>query len=94
MELMEEEGFEAHGSRSRRGDAYSMSEDAGLSATKEDAIEHLKKLPDECVVVVSGFHIIEHIPFDSLQILVHKTARVLKPRRAFDTRDIRHGEHN
>jgi len=78
VELMEEEGFEAHGVDLDE-EMLTACQSAGLSATKEDAIEHLKKLPDECVVVVSGFHIIEHIPFDSLQILVHEAFRVLKP---------------
>ena len=78
LELMEEEGFEAHGVDLDE-EMLTACQSAGLSATKEDAAEHLKKLPDESVVVVSGFHIIEHIPFDSLQILVHEAFRVLKP---------------
>jgi len=78
LELMEEEGFEAHGVDLDE-EMLTACQSAGLSATKEDAAEYLKKLPDESVVVVSGFHIIEHIPFDSLQILVHEAFRVLKP---------------
>ncbi|MBP8624124.1 MAG: class I SAM-dependent methyltransferase [Methanothrix sp.] len=78
LELMEEEGFEAHGVDLDE-EMLTACQSAGLSATKEDAVEHLKKLPDESAVVVSGFHIIEHIPFDSLQILVHEAFRVLKP---------------
>lgn len=76
--LLEAEGFEAQGV-----DLDEAMLDAciseGLSAIKTDAVEYLQKLQDESVVVVSGFHIIEHIPFESLQILVSEAFRVLKP---------------
>ena len=51
----------------------------GLAARRADAIETLKALPDESQVVVSGFHIAEHLPFDWLQTLVGESLRVLKP---------------
>ena len=44
-----------------------------------DALEFLQKSPDESFVVVSGFHIAEHLPFDVLQNLIKETLRVLKP---------------
>ena len=50
-----------------------------LHATKEDAIALLKKLPNDSQLIVSGFHIAEHLPFSQLQILVQEALRILKP---------------
>ena len=50
-----------------------------FSFTKEDAVKYLKSLPNESQVVVSGFHIVEHLPFEKLQLLVSEALRVLKP---------------
>lgn len=44
-----------------------------------DAIEFLTSLPDESQVVVSAFHLVEHIPFASLMELACQALRVLKP---------------
>ena len=44
-----------------------------------DALEFLKKSPDDSFVVVSGFHIAEHLQFDVLQNLIKEILRVLKP---------------
>ncbi|WP_346832799.1 class I SAM-dependent methyltransferase [Pseudomonas abietaniphila] len=51
----------------------------GLSVTKNDAISYLKQLPAGSQMVVSGFHLAEHIPFDQLQVLVQEAKRVLVP---------------
>jgi len=45
----------------------------------KDAIEALKELPDSSQLVVSGFHVVEHLPFADLQVLVQEALRVLKP---------------
>ncbi|UXZ21267.1 methyltransferase domain-containing protein [Pseudomonas sp. YeP6b] len=50
-----------------------------LPAIQGDALDILKSLPDESQVVVSGFHIAEHIPFGNLKELVAQAFRVLKP---------------
>jgi len=50
-----------------------------LDVIHSDALEFLKKSPDETFVVVSGFHIAEHLPFDVLQNLIKEALRVLKP---------------
>ena len=44
-----------------------------------NGIELLKKQPDESLMVVSAFHVVEHIPFEDLQTLVEEAKRVLKP---------------
>ena len=51
----------------------------GLNVTRNDAISYLKQLPAGSQMVVSGFHLAEHIPFDQLQVLVQEAKRVLVP---------------
>lgn len=51
----------------------------GFDVDQKDAIFALKELEDESVDIVSGFHIVEHLPFDVLQSLVQESLRVLKP---------------
>jgi O-antigen chain-terminating methyltransferase len=50
-----------------------------LPAHKDDALSALRKLPDDSQVVVSGFHIAEHVPFPVLEELVAEALRVLRP---------------
>jgi SAM-dependent methyltransferase len=45
----------------------------------DDAVAYLSKLSDNSQTVVSAFHIVEHISFEQLQILVAQAMRVLKP---------------
>ena len=49
-----------------------------LPAQKEDAIAFLKSLGDESQVIVSAFHLVEHVCFDQLQSIVLESLRVLK----------------
>ena len=51
----------------------------GLPARRQDALEALATLPDNSQIVVSGFHIAEHLPFDTLQQVVEEAHRVLRP---------------
>jgi SAM-dependent methyltransferase len=51
----------------------------GLKVQTEEAVEFMKGLPDESQLVVSAFHLVEHILFESLQTLVQEALRVLKP---------------
>jgi O-antigen chain-terminating methyltransferase len=50
-----------------------------LNAELMDALTALQQLPAQSQAVVSGFHVAEHIPFDSLLILVKEARRVLLP---------------
>jgi len=78
LELMGEVGISARGVDLDDGMLAACYE-RGLSVERGDAIECLGKLPDASVVVVSGFHVAEHIPFEALQQLVQQALRVLKP---------------
>jgi 2-polyprenyl-3-methyl-5-hydroxy-6-metoxy-1,4-benzoquinol methylase len=50
-----------------------------LPAERYDALEKLKELADESHVLISAFHIVEHVSFSYLQNLVSEALRVLKP---------------
>ncbi|MDD5296591.1 MAG: methyltransferase domain-containing protein [Rhodocyclaceae bacterium] len=51
----------------------------GLTVEKGDAIARLSTLPGESQLVVSAFHVVEHVSFDQLRTLVSQALRVLKP---------------
>lgn len=50
-----------------------------FDVTRADAIEHLRSLRARTLGSVTGFHIIEHLPFTVLLELFAQTWRVLKP---------------
>ena len=78
LELLVESGFEATGVDSDEGMLAACAERA-LPAERGDAISHLRRLPDNTIAVVSGFHVAEHLSFADLQTLVQEAVRVLKP---------------
>ncbi len=51
----------------------------GYAVENGDAVAKLKSLADASHVLVSGFHIAEHVPFPVLQELIGQALRVLKP---------------
>jgi SAM-dependent methyltransferase len=51
----------------------------GLQVEEVDALTYLSTLPDKSQAIVSAFHIVEHITFDQLRILISEALRVLKP---------------
>lgn len=51
----------------------------GFDARHQDALSALRELPDASQALVSGFHIAEHLPFDTLYALVDEAHRVLAP---------------
>ena len=78
LELMIENGFQAQG--------VDLSEiitreikNPKINVHNTDAISFLKELPSNSQVVVSSFHMIEHIEFEKLKILITESLRVLKP---------------
>jgi SAM-dependent methyltransferase len=78
LELLEGAGFQACGVDVDAG-MLAVCHERGLNVETKDAIEALKGLPDASQVVVSGFHIIEHLSFSELKVLVQEALRVLKP---------------
>ena len=78
LELMGELEFNAVGVDLNQAMLNSCLE-FGLKGLQGDALEYLANLPDSSQVVISAFHLIEHISFDQLQELVRQSLRVLKP---------------
>ena len=76
--LLTEAGFNARGV-DLDDEMLSPCRDRGLSVSVGDALSCLRDLPDASQVVVSGFHLVEHIPFSDLQMLIQEAMRVLKP---------------
>ena len=50
----------------------------GHKTINNDCLEYIKKLADESIDMVSGFHIIEHLPIEKLLALLNECNRVLK----------------
>lgn len=78
LELLQELKFDAQGVDLDDG-MLKICREVGLKVQTIDAIAFLKKLPDASHVVISGFHIVEHIQFIDLQVLVQEALRVLMP---------------
>ena len=78
LELLTELGFDAHGV-DVEDQMLGPCRELHLNVQLKDALEALRSLADESQVVVSGFHIAEHISFSDLQNLVQEALRVLKP---------------
>lgn len=53
--------------------------EAGLDVRGEDAVGHLRSLPNGSLAAVTAFHLIEHLPFELLVELVEEAHRVLAP---------------
>jgi ubiquinone/menaquinone biosynthesis C-methylase UbiE len=50
-----------------------------LEVAQADAVEFLRQLPDDSQGAITGFHIIEHLPLETLVTLISETFRVLQP---------------
>jgi O-antigen chain-terminating methyltransferase len=78
LELMRDEGLAARGVDVNR----IMIEECrqrGLDVVEGDALAYLRQLPAASLAAVTGFHIIEHLPWDIFLTLLDETVRVLKP---------------
>lgn len=51
----------------------------GLMVELDDCINFLKKQNSDSAIAITGFHIVEHLPFDIVHTLVLEALRVLKP---------------
>jgi O-antigen chain-terminating methyltransferase len=52
---------------------------AGLDVIEADALAYLQALPDASLDAITGFHIVEHLPFENLVVLAQDAFRVLRP---------------
>ncbi len=77
LELLKENGFKAQGVENNRI-MIERCRLRGLEVIDDDVMVHLGKLPDNSVGVVTAFHLIEHLPFQTLIRLLGEVQRVLK----------------
>ncbi|MCL6753610.1 methyltransferase domain-containing protein [Nostoc sp. CCCryo 231-06] len=78
LELLRETGYTARGIDINRV-MLEQCRSRGLEVIEADVIAYLRSLPDGSLGAVTGFHIIEHLPFETLVQLFDETVRVLKP---------------
>jgi O-antigen chain-terminating methyltransferase len=78
LELLNASGYTAHGLDINRV-MIEQCRVRGLEVAEGDVITYLQSLPDASLGAVTGFHIIEHFPFELLIKLIDETTRVLKP---------------
>jgi O-antigen chain-terminating methyltransferase len=77
LELLKENGFDAKGI-DLNDIMINICRDLNLDAVSSDAIEYLRSLSASSLCAVTGFHIIEHLPFKTLIALFDESFRVLK----------------
>jgi O-antigen chain-terminating methyltransferase len=78
LEVLKEEGLQARGVDSNRI-LVEWCRNRHLDVTEEDLIGYLHRLPDASLGAVTGFHIIEHLPIETLVEFLNQAVRVLKP---------------
>jgi len=77
LELLKENGLTARGVDLNRCMAELCTE-AGLDCATDDAIAYLARLPPDSLGAVTGFHIIEHLPFGMFVRLLDESLRALR----------------
>jgi O-antigen chain-terminating methyltransferase len=78
LEVLKEEGLEARGVERNRA-MIEQCRARGLEVTASDSIAYLQELPANSLRAVTGFHFIEHIPFETLIKLLDEVVRTLRP---------------
>jgi len=78
LEILSEVGVKARGVDLDKGMLDACTE-RGLDVELADALTSLRNLPDESQIVVSGFHIVEHVSFADWTEWINEAFRVLKP---------------
>ncbi len=78
LELMKEQGNTARGVDCNRLMVQQCT-DQGFSAIEADAVEYLKKQAPGSLDIITGFHIVEHLPFKTVLDLFDTCLRALKP---------------
>ena len=76
LELLKENDISAFGIDQDEG-MLSSCHSLGLDVVQDNGIEYLQRQADKSAMVISAFHVVEHISFEELQILVKEAQRVL-----------------
>ena len=77
LELLKGEHLSASGVDSNRVLAEQCRAQ-GLEVVEEDLLSYLRGLPDASMGAVTGFHIIEHLPLETLIEFLNESVRILK----------------
>ena len=77
--LLRDEGYSSATGVDLNATMVKECQQRSLPVKQQDALEYLKNLPDESLHSISGFHIIEHLPFEVLMRLYREAFRVLVP---------------
>lgn len=77
LELLSDNGYKAKGIDLNQI-MVSISKELNLDVEQADVLQYLKSLKSESLSVITGFHIIEHLPFEVLITLFEESLRVLK----------------
>jgi 2-polyprenyl-3-methyl-5-hydroxy-6-metoxy-1,4-benzoquinol methylase len=78
LELLGEEGWHATGIDSNRM-LVRQCRELNLKVIEAELMTHLRGLPDKSLGVITGFHIVEHLPIETLVKFLDETVRVVKP---------------
>ena len=78
LELLKENDLQARGVESNTV-MTAQARSKGLEVVEADALTYLRSLPDQILNAVTGFHFIEHVPFEALIELLDEILRTLRP---------------
>lgn len=77
LELLREEGLRATGVDLNHT-MIELCRNMNLDCVQDDAVGYLRRVADNSLGAVTGFHIIEHLPFEVFVALLDESLRVLK----------------
>ena len=77
LELLREAGVKAIGVDTNRV-MIDLCGERGVEVIEQDALSYLRGLPDDSLRGVTGFHIIEHLPPETLMLLLDQIMRTLR----------------
>lgn len=78
IELLAEQKFSPRGVDLDPG-MLQICREQNLPVSEGEALAYLSSLPDASQTVISAFHLIEHVTFDTLSSIVNESIRVLQP---------------
>jgi SAM-dependent methyltransferase len=77
LELLREKNLRASGVDLNRV-LVAQCRERGLEVFEDDVMHHLRALPDESLGAVTGFHLIEHLPVETLIKMLDETVRLVR----------------